>query len=389
MSMRLLLVVALTLVFAGCAEGPAGGGVAPPTEVPSTAEAAGVLAQASSSVPDRYGVTMDIARAGVSLARMEAVVNEPAKTSYFSIRFDPAFLASQTDDEEMGMSGFDPSVFRDVSVYSSPEGNALLVNGTVLLTEPGEQTPWSSSGEGGGEDPLGDLTDPEGILEELGENVTITSVTPTTLRGKPAIQMEGTQTDEDGAHPFTVWLFTEPTRVARLQMALPEDEEDPAMSGATMTMDMLYDDEVTLAVPAGLTRALGLRFESDRSGGAFSLGGSEENAPETWTFQASGGIPLAEVQAEVGSMGDDEALWTMPLTAGTKTQDGVTLTFHDNNNDAKVSEGDTLTIARGDEGMGMQVALRDLETGYRIVPAGGLLLGVALAGAAIAARRRP
>lgn len=382
MQMRALLAATIAVLLAGCAEGiPGNDGGIPPSQVPSTSEAAGLLAQASGAIPDRYGVTMTVTRDAVSLADIDMLMDEPAQTAYFRIRFDPTFLASQADEGEMGMTGFDPAALQDISVYDSPQGSAFLVNGTVLLSPPGENNEWM-----GGDDGLSALTDPESLLDALGENVNITNVTPTTLRGRPAIKVEGTQTDEDGTHPFTVWLFTEPTRVARIEMPVPADEDEPELAGATMSMDMLYDDEVTLAVPDDITRALSLRFTSDRA--AFSFGGDEQGA-ETWTFEASGSIPLDEVQAEIGDMADAVPTWTMKLSDTTKTQDGLTLTYADKDADGKISAGDTLTIARTDDATGTQVSLRDLETGYRIVPGAGLwLLSAAIAGAALVARRR-
>jgi hypothetical protein len=174
-----------------------------------------------------------------------------------------------------------------------------------------------------------------------------------------------------------------------------EDEDgDDTFAGAVLAIDMLYDDEVELVVPAGLERALGLRWESNReSFGGFGFGEEdEEQGPEVWTFQSSGGIALSEVLAEVGmpsSPGESvEPEWTMPLSEGSKTEGGVTLAFEDVDGDGTVSVGDTLTITR-DENSYAAVTLMDTVSGYRIVPGLGVLFAaLALAGVALLARRR-
>lgn len=374
--MKLPLTLAIVAaILAGCAEN---GGGPDAIVTPSTTEAAALFASAAENMPDRYGMKMTATRAGVELMGADAAFDQTARTAYFALRMDPSF----TESAGAGMGGMSADVFESFEMYQTPEGSVVIFNQTAMLAPPDAEETF-----GGGEGGIGDLTDPEALLGALREdNITVQSVTTTTLRNKAAIKMDVTTVDDEGeSENVTIFLFQDPTRVARVEAVLPDDEEQ--LGGATMVMDMLYDDEVTLAVPEGAKRALGLRYESDRN--AFSFG---DEGPATWTFQAAGGIALAEVQAEVGPMGEfaeSEPTWVMPLTAGTKTESGVTLTFRDADGDGKVSEGDTLVIDDTNADEPVQVALKDLVSGLRIVPgAGALLVALAGLGAALAARRR-
>ena len=85
--------------------------------------------------------------------------------------------------------------------------------------------------------------------------------------------------------------------------------------------------------------------------------------------------------------------WHMTLADGTKTQDGVTLSFTDVDKDGKVSRGDTLTInavdANGDPVAPPALLLKDTKTGLYVTPGFELALLVAGLGAvALTLRRR-
>lgn len=377
----LLLAIAAAVVVAGCAEDPGGGGG--PT--PSTTEAASLFAQAAQNMPDEYGVTMKVTKDAKELMSAEAVFDEPREKGYFAIKMDPSF-AQQAGEGGMGMS-FPEEGF---GMYTSPEGSALVMGMNVIAMPPGENAFMSRVEDNEG---FGALADPDELFGEMKDsNFTVTNVTATELRGKPALKFDGTFTDEDGAQNVTIYVFREPTRIARMEMVVPGDEEQ--FAGALMTMDVLYGDEIQAQVPEAVTRAMDLRYQSDRSvfGGFGGSGG--DDGPETWTFQAEGGILLADVAAEVGQsmggMNEEETppLWTMKLSESPKSQDGLTLTFSDVDGDGMVSNGDTLTIERGEGAEGLSVSLRDLVTGYRVTPGAGLaLVLVALAGAVLLARR--
>ena len=378
----LLFTLALALVAAGCAEGDIPGAM---RATPSPEEAAALFAQAAGNVPDQYGLDMVATKEGKELMTAKAVFDEPRQTAYFTMRVDPS-VANAGDG--MGMD-FPAEGF---SMYTSPEGSAFIMGTNVILTPPDGDSMWSSQARQN--NGLSAVTDPEALLEELrAQNVTVTSVTATTLRGKAALQLETSYTDEEGTHEMTIYLFRDPTRVARIEMTVPADED--AFGGALMTMDLLYGDEIRLSIPADVQRALGLRYQSDRVsfGGFGGWGGGDEDGPETWTFQASAGVPLSEVEAEVFEGAPDEEsapLWSMRLSEGTRSADGLTLTYADVDGDGKVSQGDTLTIERGDGAEHLSVALKDTQTGLRVVPGAGFLLaalGVAAA-ALVAGRRR-
>lgn len=389
--MRPLLLVSLALaaVAAGCAEGPGTEGA--PLATPSPLEAQALFAQAAGNVPERYGIDMTMTKDGRELMGADAAFDEAAKTGFFRIRMDPS-LMEDAGGAEFGM--MPPG--GEIVVYTSAQGTAIQLDDNVMLAPPeeGDEPSWMSGA--GDSEGFEALTDPEALFEELREeNVSITSVTPTTIRGKAALKLDATFNDEDGRQNATIYLFQDPTRVARIEMVAPADEEQ--FAGALMTMDMLYDDEIEVVVPDGLKRVLGLRYESDRSfafgfGGSMGSGEEEHDNVETWTFQVDGGIALADVEAQVGDAmvdPDAEAAWTMTLTEGSKTVEGLTLTFTDADNDGTVSAGDTLAITRGEGSEGAQVALKDKVSGLRVTPgAGALLAALAAIGAALVSRRR-
>lgn len=391
MQPRLLLLgmAVIGVALAGCAENtttPGDDAGTPPTNVPSTMDAAALFAAAAEGVPDKYGMKLAATKDGAPLMTADSVYDEPAKTAFFRIRMDPEFLARSGQGAQA--PGMDPSMLENLAVYTSPQGNAFLANDTVMLSEPSED---AFGGAAEDNDGLEALTDPEELLSGFGEdNFTVTSVTPTTLRGRGALKLDATVTDEGRAQNVTVWLFQNPTRVARVEALIPgapdaEDDDADEFAGAMMEMDFLYDTEVTLAVPEELTRALGLRHESNRE--PFSFGGN--TGPEVWTFQVDSNIALGDVQAEVGTFGETEPTWSMSLSEGTKTAEGVTLTFADVDANGKISKNDTLTIQTEEDGMPAQVTLKDLVTGYRVVPGTGVLFaGLAIAGAALVLRRR-
>lgn len=379
----LLLTLALAVVAAGCAEGPGGGD---DLVVPSTTEASALFAQAASDLPDEYGVAMKVVKEAKELMSAEAVFDEPRQTGYFTIKMDPS-VAERSDGSDMGMN-FPAEGF---GMYTSPQGSAFVMDKNVIVLPPGENAFMSQAEENEGFDAL---ADPDELFEEMKDsNFTVKNVTASEVRGKPALKIDGTFTDDEGTHDVTIYMYQDPARIARMEMLVPAEDEQ--FAGALMTMDMLYGDEIVAEVPEGVTRALGLRYQSDRSSfggfGGYGGSGADEDAPETWTFQVDGGIPLADVDAEVneGMAEDDEpALWTMKLADGTKTVDALTLTFKDVDADGKVSQGDTLTIARGEGAESMSVSLRDLVTGYRVTPGAGLATVVLAAAAAVLLGRR-
>ncbi|HWH08493.1 MAG TPA: hypothetical protein VNX21_04780, partial [Candidatus Thermoplasmatota archaeon] len=300
----------------------------------------------------------------------------------------------QGDDEEGG-DGLAPALADGFSFYATRDGIVYLVNDTAFAfpaSESGEQS-FVPSPE---DSPFGQFLDPTEAFGDLGDNVTVNEVRPITHKGKAAYEMDvALHGEDDSLHNVTIVMYRDPARLARLEGDIPAGEgEDDELGGGHAIVEMSYDGDVEMEVPERAKRAAGLRYD----GGGFSFGGDE---PKTWTFKGGAGIPLAEVEAQVKDIAeatgeDPEGLskaptrWSMKLSEGTKTQDGVTLAFTDADGDGKVSAGDTLRIEGADEdGMPPQVVLYDAKTGTYVVPGAGLLLaGLALAAAALLLRRK-
>lgn len=357
-------------VLAGCAQAPAD----EPAEQITAAQASALFAEAAQNMPARFGMHMLAEKDGSRLLDADGLFDKPANTTYLRLAMDPTLMA--------GAGGMMTGMMGDeITLYSTPDAAAILSDGTVFVTTP--DNPYAGSLDAS--DSFDPVTDPGALLADFEEGgFNVTSVTPTTLRGKPAYQVDATVTQDGTSVPVSVWLFQEPARVGKMTMAMPAVGGDP-MSGATMTMELLYDEEADVEVPASLTRALGLRYESNvpSFGGFSGFGeegsGSSEPDEIVWTFQADGGIALSEITLQL-----DGEPW-LKLSDLTAERDGATATFTDADGDSKVSAGDTLRIT----GAAGELALHDDVTGLNVVPGPGLLLGaLALAGAALVLRRR-
>lgn len=393
--MRTILLVSLlaSLVLAGCASngGDAGG---PLASTPlTTTEARSLLASAGDNMPDRYGMTMTVTKGSAEVMRMAGAFDNATGEAYMDVTMDPAAFPEMSG----GMEGMDALFANGFAVYTTSDGNAYIINDTVF-TFPADDSD-SSFVPSPDESPFGEFMDPGSAFGDLGENVTVHSVTPITHKGKAAAQIVATVQDEDAEMTnATIIVYRDPVRLARISGEIPasddDDDDDPdPLAGGLATVDLAYDDEVDIAIPQKAKRAIGLRYTSDATGfGGFG----DSDGPTTWTFNGSAGIALGEVEARVkdpeGMGGEEsgvdtlskaETLWSMKLSEGTKTQDGLTLTFDDADGDGKVSPGDTLVIAAGDDAPPPQVVLFDTVTGVHVVPGAGVLL-VALALAAAA-----
>lgn len=406
---RLLALLTIpALLLAGCATDTGGnddngGGTPPPT--PSTAQAEDMLQQAAAGMPDKFGARIAITRGSQSLMTMNGTFDNATGTSYLEMRGDPAALQALGGDEaDMGMGGFGETIANGITLYSGPEGALYIINGTALVFPPDNETD-----DGGSpspiprpeDSPLGGFFDPEDGLGALGAaNVTVSDVRPTTFRGRAAVQMtvSGMGMDEADNGTATVTVFTNPVRIARVEGDAPSTGDNPAdpFAGARYSAEFFYEGEAGMEVPENVRRAVGLSYESDANPFMQSEG------PTTWTFLASGGIPLAEVEVQVknasegdadpsdfSSVGQLPTAWTLRLSDKTRTQDGVTLTFTDADNDGKVSKGDTLQIQAPEGEMPPTVVLYDTKTGTYVVPGPAMLLGLAALGlAAMLLRRR-
>lgn len=404
---RLLALLTIpALLLAGCATDTGdnddnGGGSMP---APSTAQARDMLDQASSTMPEKFGARIAATRGSQTLMTMNGTFDNASDTVYFEMRGDPAVLNSLGgQDGGMGMESFGASLADGIVLYSSPQGALYIINGTALVFPPDDE-----SDEGRPsfvprpeDSPLAGFFNPEEGLGELAdENVTISNVRATTFRGRAAVEMTVTMPSDEGlgTENATVTLFTNPVRLARVEGAAPATGDSPAdpLAGARYSAEFFYDGEAGIEVPEAAVRAIALAYKSDAN--PFMQG----DGPTTWTFLNSGGIPLAEVEVQVkngsgagsdpsdiGGVGQLPNAWTMRLNEKTKTQDGVTLTFTDADNDGKVSKGDTLQVRAGKDQPAPTVILYDTKTGTHVVPGPALVLGLAVLGlAALLLRRR-
>lgn len=389
----LLLALLIALVLAGCTDAGTGdgpGGDATPPAAMTAAEARSALAGAVQDMPEAFAMEMKALSAGTEVLTIKGSFDNRTGRSYIDLRGDPATLANLSRGEGAGAilgDGF--------AIYSTPEGSLYLANGTAFVFPPqngSESQPAASASPEHG--PLGGFLDPENTFSDLtDENVTVTSVRPLVYRGKPAVELTVQHPDGETTMTSEVTLFTEPRRLARIETDLPAEEggENP-LAGARLEGDFYYDNEVEVVIPESATRAIGLAYSSDRA--PFSFGGEQDR---TWTFLNSAGIALAEVEAQVKSTesqtdGDVASLPTvfaMRLSEGTKTQDGVTLTFTDVDGDGKVSKGDTLKAEASEDESLPTVVLYDTKTETYVVPGPGLVATLALAGlAGLLLRRR-
>lgn len=391
----LLILLALAVALAGCADqggdgtdGDGDGAVGPQM---SNAEAEALFTRAADNMPDRFGFAFEAKSAnGSQLMTMEGAFDNATQRAYLELKGDPAAFGEAADEEAQDF-------FREgFSVYTTPEGSLYLVNGTAFVFPPGEEDDdgFVPSPE---DSPVGEFLDPETFLagisgEEGGINVT--SVRPLSYRGKAAIEVAFTSTQEGETMEGKAILFTSPERLAHVEVDnLGGGSEGTPLDQATFVGDFYYDDEAQVQIPTEVQRALGLAYESDAS----PFGGSE--GPVTWTFLIDGGIALSEVEvvaksADAAASGEFDikgapTLWTFALTDGNATHEGVTIAFNDADADGKVSQGDTLVVTVPEDAEMPSLVLHDKVTDIYVVPGPALALVAALLGAlALAMRRR-
>lgn len=399
---RLLLFALAAMVLAGCTDaGPGGdtGGTIDQSPL-TTEQGKDLLSRVEASPPEKFGLEATFSKDGKDTLTLEGAVDNASGIMLMTIKMDPSFLADAGGGFGEGMAESMAGAFADgLSFYVTKTSVVYMMNGTAFVFPPSEsgQNSFTPTGE---QNPFDDfLTDPTQLVGEgLDDNVTIESVTPTMFRGQAAVAIKGTTRQDEGAPAnVTITVFREPARLAKIEADLPEDASDGTdpFSGGRLVMELYYDGDVKLDPSPAIARAAGLRYSSDAM-----TGGSDTI---TWTFQAASGIALTEVEAQVkdaGAMGSGDmgptslssapTLWSMSLSEGAMSKDGVTLTFTDADGDGKVSAGDTLQVVTSSDASGVpQVVLYDTVTGTYVVPAPALVLALlALAGVAALLRRR-
>lgn len=198
-----------------------------------------------------------------------------------------------------------------------------------------------------------------------------------------------TWTDEDregwNAEPSTAFLEDD------VECPAEEPRRVTVVAGR-VTAEFEYGEDVALAIPAALDRAVVLAF---RTGDDYTGPGPRR----TLTFAATGGIAISDVEAHVkrprpenaNSLPDParmETIATFRLGESARVVGDVTISFEDRDHDGNVSRGDRLVLARSSPGGFPTVFLFDAATQTYVVPSAGLALAVVgVAAAALLVRR--
>lgn len=180
---------------------------------------------------------------------------------------------------------------------------------------------------------------------------------------------------------------------------LEDDVECPAeeprwvtVVAGRVTAEFEYGDDVELAIPAALDRAVALAF---RTGDDYTGPGPRRML----TFAVTGGIAISDVEAHVKRPRPDnatglpdparmETIAIFRLGESARAVGDVTFSFEDRDHDGNVSRGDRLVLARASPGGFPTVFLFDAATQTYVVPPASLALAVAgVAAAALLARR--
>jgi hypothetical protein len=383
--LRRVLLLTAVLALAGCAgSNPTPGTPTPPSTV-TNEQALAALDAAAQKMPEKYGMELTIVKGSTTLLSLKGAFDNASGTSYAEITADPGALGNPA------AASLAPLLAKGFTVYSTKDGGVYLANGTAIAFPP--------SGEQAGGIPSPDKTEFGKFLQPLNgpfkdtlrsDKVHVTNATAITHKGQPAMELNLTSTENNQTVTGTVILYANPPRLAHIESTIPPDPKSPQdpYAGGRATADFAYDADVTLAPTPAVLRALGL---------AYATRGDGANAT-TWTFATSGGVATSDADAQVknasaassGAM-DPASIptaWSLKLSDGNRTQDGVTLAFTDADQDGKVSKGDTLRIEWTTHARPILV-LHDDVTGTYVVPgAGAIAVPLALAAAALLLARR-
>lgn len=331
-----------------------------------------MLLAASSSMPDKFGLSLLVTASGKNVMSLKGTFDNASEVAYLEIKGDPAAFGEQAATAGAFLE-------EGLSIYTSKEGSFYLSNKTAFVFPPSSEETTGGFIPSPEDGPLAAYTNPTTVLGNFAnDEVQVKTVTPTVFRGRPAVDLLVTTMQDNESVDATVTLFTDPPRLAQIKTTLPRDADNPQspLSSANALAEFFYDDEVTLAIPQAAARSVGLAYKSESS-----------QSGTTWSFLGSAGIALSEVEAHVkdGSSAGEGAsgmtdiaglptLWTMKLSEGSATKNGVTITFTDADSDGKVSKGDSLTYVVGEDAEGSpSVILFDNVTGTYVVPGFGFV----------------
>lgn len=340
-----LLILASSLL-AGCAS-PDGASVpdalgdlpAAAGDAMSADAAESLVTAALASFPDRYGFRLTATRDGSELLSGEGSFDNATRESYLSLAGGAAFAPLRIPDGR-------------IALHFSERG-AIYRFGDLAAVQP------ALADELEGIVPT-ELIDPKTLLLEAGAALEVTGVRVVDWNGEPAVRIAfrvpGADENVEGAAIAT----REPARLVRIEADMPRGQGGPAFGGATLAADILYDEDVP-AAPDDLVRLLGVGASVRPTGG---------DGGQTWTFQRSDGLALADLSVAILDAsrlteGIEAAVaFTVPLADGAGSADAIDVAFADVDGDDTLSEGDTLTITVGDEPRYRPVVvLHDASTG--------------------------
>ena len=333
MKRLLLVLLSISVALAGCANNAEPGAddatttPAAPTAAPMSDDAArDLVEQALLDTPDRYGFELTATRGGSELLRAEATFDNATGRSYLSVVGQAAAFAPLRLPED------------GLSIYNSPEGAIYRIGDVAVVQAAAIQ-------QLQGIVPA-QLMTPQSLLAAQGANLTVTGVQATTWNGEAAIQISYQLVEDEGTVVGTATLLQAPARLVQLEATLPEDQRAGALSGATFVADIRYGDDAP-AFPEHAARLMGLGYAMRPTGG---------DGDATWTFRHSKDIPLADVSVlaqdasqSSPSIAETPVAFQMTLADGAKSEQGVTLTFTDADEDGALSQGDTLAIDVADD----------------------------------------
>lgn len=410
-----LTLAATATAAAGCAT-PAGEGNVLPSSTPTTepttptteegksepefspAEARALIEDALNDLPPQFGVGMHAVNGSREIMKLEGLFDHSAGITYLDMSMDAEAFGEAMPDPAAA------TLLRDgFTIYETPQATVWMVNGTAFTFAPDSSVLQSIFGD---EDPMKairEMGDPHKFFgnftneSEKDNETVITAMTPTIFRGHSAISMSATTTKEGTPYSLTMIIYTDPLLPAHMEGTLPPgDDLDDPLREARVEMDFYYGNEVMARIPDDIKRVQGLAYASDEPN---AFGRTES----TWTFLVSGGVPTTDAIVELKNaaaaaqadspvpMGVAElpTMWSMALAEGSRTREGVTVTFTDHDADGLVSAGDTLRVAWPLGTQPPAAVLKDVQTGNYIVPGAGAWAALgAIALVAVALRRR-
>jgi hypothetical protein len=402
----LIATILLMTVLAGCTASNNGGnstsgGSTPPTgsATVTNEQAQGLLATAATDLPEQVGVTMALTQGSATVLTITADFDNATQTSDITMTGDLGALVPAT---EAGAAG--GQLPKSFEIFSTKTQFVLTANGTafVLSTEQLQQFSKEAGGASGSGSPASWASAgsspfaPHELFQNLtGANATVTSVTPTTWKGQSAVQVDAQITNGSGQKENVTVVLSTGSQPRILHLESSDIHGLPA--GTRASADFAYGADVKVQPSPATSRAASLAYSSQPQQG-------DANG-NVWTFTASGGVSPSDVQVVLknassgmggsGGMasGMDYAkmpeLFHVALSDAPKTQDGITVSYADNDHDGTVSKGDTVTITMGQDAPPATPILYDAKSGTYVVPGVGLLALVGVAAfVALALRRR-